>query len=376
MTAEPELITSIAEYHPVEAGLAVLRDKYAGVVFDIATAKGLDDARRARAEIREPRYECEKIRKRLKAPALEYSRRIDTEAARITAELEKLETPIDAIIKREEDAAEARREAKRRAEAERVARLRRIVEEIRAWPLTAMALNATGLRQDIERREAWNVEDLPEEIRQEAAEAKEEALGTLRKVLAAREVKDAEDARLAAERAAERERQAAEDKRLREERRRQQEEDAHQAAEHRRLAEKQAETERVIAEQWARMQRETREAEERLAAEHTKMERQFAAERARIAAQRAREELSSWPPSAASEPAEAIPDTEPGATIMRVQFEKRGVHYHCRVFTAMAVGQAFGCNGALIFDEAQWPDIPLLMRGAEFVEEKPARDPW
>lgn len=56
-------------------------------------------------------------------------------------------------------------------------------------------------------------------------------------------------------------------------------------------------------------------------------------------------------------------------TVMRVRFEKRGGHYHCRVFTAKAAGLTLEKNGDLVFDEAEWPDIPLLMRGAEFVEE-------
>ena len=53
------------------------------------------------------------------------------------------------------------------------------------------------------------------------------------------------------------------------------------------------------------------------------------------------------------------------ATVMRVRFTKRGHHYHCRVFTS----PSFAKNGDLVFDETEWPDIPLLMRGAEFLEE-------
>lgn len=63
-------------------------------------------------------------------------------------------------------------------------------------------------------------------------------------------------------------------------------------------------------------------------------------------------------------------EAEPVAsTVMRVRFEKGGGHYHCRVFTAPRPGVTFAKNGDLVFDEAEWPDIPLLMRGAEFIEE-------
>ncbi|SPU49870.1 Uncharacterised protein [Bordetella trematum] len=58
----------IKQYSPIEAGLAKLREQFAGVVFDVTTTKGLEDAKAARQAIRAPRYELEKARKALKAP--------------------------------------------------------------------------------------------------------------------------------------------------------------------------------------------------------------------------------------------------------------------------------------------------------------------
>ena len=339
--------TEIAEYRPIAAALHDLYTRHAGVLHDCTTTQGMQACREARAEIRTCRTSLEAKRREIKAPALERCRLIDADAKRITEALLAIEDPLDAQVKAEERAAEARREAKRKADMERVARLRRIVEGIRAWPLDAVEANAQELRDLIDGRYAMVFLDLPEEIRQEATEAKDEALRKLGEMLAARVAREAEDARLAAERRAELERQAAERERWARE----------QAAEQRQREEA---DERIAAER-AELDRQR--------VEHARIERELADERARIAAERARDEapMSDFPPS--NEDEEKDMETEPGTTLMRVRFEKRGGHYHCRVFTAPRPGVTFAKNGDLVFDEAEWPDVPLLMRGAEFVEE-------
>jgi len=103
------MTTQIAEYSPTEAALADLRSRYSAVVFDTATTKGMQEAIAGRAEIRGYRLDLEKERVRIKAPALDRCRLIDTEAKRITAELEALETPIDESIKKEQQRKENER---------------------------------------------------------------------------------------------------------------------------------------------------------------------------------------------------------------------------------------------------------------------------
>ncbi len=98
---------ALVEFSAVEAGLAVLRNDYANVVYDVATTAGMNDAKAARVALREPRYEIERIRKSAKAPLLALGKKLDSDAARITAEIEKLEGPIDAQIKAEEGRKEA-----------------------------------------------------------------------------------------------------------------------------------------------------------------------------------------------------------------------------------------------------------------------------
>ncbi len=76
----------------------------------------------ARAVVRGYRTALETLRKEIKAPALERCRLIDDEAKRITAELLKIEEPIDTAIKAEEQRKEEEKAAKARAEAEREGR--------------------------------------------------------------------------------------------------------------------------------------------------------------------------------------------------------------------------------------------------------------
>lgn len=111
------MTTSIAKYSETEAALAELRTKYAKP-FDVKTSAGMAEAKRARAEVREYRVKLEAMRVELKAPLLEQSKLLDSEAKRITAALEAIETPIDDTIKKEERRKE---EEKAAEEAKRVA---------------------------------------------------------------------------------------------------------------------------------------------------------------------------------------------------------------------------------------------------------------
>ena len=104
----------IAEYNETAAAIAVLREKYC-TVFDVTTTKGMEEAKKARAEVKGYRVALEKVRKEIKAPALERSRLIDEEAKRITAELQAIEEPIDQAIKAEEQRKEDEKAAKARA---------------------------------------------------------------------------------------------------------------------------------------------------------------------------------------------------------------------------------------------------------------------
>ena len=92
-------LTAITE---TEKGIAILKKQYDGVIFEVGTTDGMMDARKARQEIRAPRYTIENLRKAAKAPILALGRTVDSIAADLTKQLRDIEYPIDVQIKAEE----------------------------------------------------------------------------------------------------------------------------------------------------------------------------------------------------------------------------------------------------------------------------------
>lgn len=243
-------LTPIAEYSKTAAALAELATKYKGVLFDVSTKEGLAAAIKGRAELRGYRVALENTRKLIKAPALKRSQEIDSEARRITAELEALEIPIDDQIKADERRKIAEAEAKVKAEADRLAAEDAARREAEQKVLAAQRAEID--RQNAELAERKRQQDATEaearrkiEDEQRAARAKIEA-----EQLAARQERD----RLEAEAKAKRD---AEEARIK----------AEQAAEARRLreAEEKIAADRRAVEDSARKEREAQEERERVA---------------------------------------------------------------------------------------------------------------
>lgn len=295
------MTTTIAEYRATDAALADLRTKYEGVVFDVTTGKGMDVAKKARAELREHRVTLEKERVRIKAPALEHCRQIDGEAKRITVELEALEQPIDGQIKQEEQRKELGKAAKEQAERERIAALNARFDAVRALPLRAVNATADAIREVIAEAEAIDVATFPDNLRDSAKYERQLAINALRASLDRREADDAEQIRIQAERA-ELEQLRAEQAALTAERDRLAAAERERAAEDQRRKEALARAERDAIENAARQAREAEQARinaeraevrriedgERAAAEKKLREEQAAAavERARLDAEK------------------------------------------------------------------------------------------
>lgn len=199
----------IKQYSPIEAGLAKLREQFAGVVFDVTTTKGLEDAKAARQAIRAPRYELEKARKALKAPALEYSKRIDSEAKRIEAELLALETPLDEAIKAEEARKEEIKAAKAREELKRQQDIQERLDHIRDFATSAAGLSSAKIEAMRETLAEFQIStELYAHRAGEAMLLQEETLAKMDQLHSAALAQEQEAERLAAERAAmERQRQ-------------------------------------------------------------------------------------------------------------------------------------------------------------------------
>jgi len=127
--------TQIVEYSVTDAELASLATKYAAVP-DAATPEGYEEIKTCLREITPLRTAVEKRRKELKKDALEWGRKVDSEAKRITQALVDIETP-HREAKKAIDEEAARLEEEARAVEERR------IESIQAR-INEMGLGMTG----------------------------------------------------------------------------------------------------------------------------------------------------------------------------------------------------------------------------------------
>lgn len=264
---------ALQEIDKVAAGIDALATKYKGVVFDVATTKGLDEAKAARVAIREPRYEVERVRKATASDLKKIATAVNERAASITESIRAIEDPIDAQIKGEEERKEAEREAKRAAEAERIAAMNARLDNIRNMPLQAVGASAEELQQAIERVAGDELDGFDEVYLPTAQQTRDTALDALNKMLAERQAlneQQAELARLRAEQEA-RDAEAAEQRRIADE--------AAQAERDRLAAEAQAKTDQEAQERRQAQEREDAERRERQAAEDRQRAEQAEADR-------------------------------------------------------------------------------------------------
>jgi hypothetical protein len=201
----------IQEYTQTAAALALLNEKYSGQLFAVTTTQGMDEAKKARAEVKGYRVALEKLRVELKAPALERTRLIDAEAKRITAELLAIEAPIDQQIKEEERRKEEEKAEEARAEAACLASIAAKISAIRNRVTEIANQNAVTITLALEKVE--NLELAPEDFEEfmpDALAAQQETVAALKAALDARIAYELEQARLKEKQAAEAARIAAE----------------------------------------------------------------------------------------------------------------------------------------------------------------------
>ena len=265
----------IVEYSPTEAALTTLSEQYSGVTYDVTTTAGMTEAKYARSIIKGYRTALEKKRVELKAPALERSRLIDAEAKRITAELVKLEDPIDEQIKVEETRKEQEKAAKAEADRQRIANTIGKIEQIKSVAANVTAMKSGEVANVIMRLEKLEVgDDEYQEFRPMAQDAKISALQQLSDILTDKLTQEADAERAEGERLAEEARLQAEhqererlakieSERLAAEQERLDAERAAFEAEKAEVARRQAEDDRIARE--AREAEENRLAEERAA---------------------------------------------------------------------------------------------------------------
>ena len=303
---------AIVKYSRTEHALAILREKYKDAKYDLTTTAGDKAARAARLELKTLRTDLEKKRTELKAPALLFGKTIDSEAARLTAEIQALETPIDAQIKADEKRREDERIAKEQAEAARrkvytdgIAKIAGYVEQAADLPAARIAAGITYL-------EGMNLADFDDYLA-EATATRDRTVAALRALHAKAVAREEEAARLDAERI-EQARIAAEQAETARKLKEQQDELDRQRAE------VQQREERIAAEERAKLERE---ALERAAAERLQAEAAAAAERAAQAAAASPTPAPTYPPAAPTQPLTTgpvnvvpMPTKAPAATAM------------------------------------------------------------
>jgi hypothetical protein len=275
-------LTVIPEYTETALALADLKTKYAAVVFDVSTGKGMDIAKAARAELRGYRVALENKRKEIKEPALTRCREIDSEAKRITNELEALEGPIDATIKAEEQRKEREKAAKEAAEAERLRIQTEWFDSVKTLPLGAMGKTAAEIKAILDHAKALTADHLAADMIHAGKFTIRNTIMALRAALCARETDDERQAKIDADLAelAKRREQDEADRKAREEVAVEQARQAQAAADARDAAERKA------REDAAAKERAEREKADRLAQEELTRQRAEIAEQARQAAER------------------------------------------------------------------------------------------
>jgi hypothetical protein len=188
MAESPEAApsTQLAEYSETEAGLAELRNRLRGVVYDVRSKSGMEQARKDRRECVTLRTTLEALRQKIKAPALERCRLIDAEAKRITGEIEKLESPIDEAIKAEEKRIADEKEAREQAERSRLDAINKRVAWIRNTPLDCVGQGSAAIAETASIVRGLPLsEQLYAELLDEAVAARDAALAKLDQMHAA-----------------------------------------------------------------------------------------------------------------------------------------------------------------------------------------------
>lgn len=267
----------IVQYAVTDAAIEELRERYS----EVATVENTADLKVLKADItvvRTLRTSVEQARKDLKKDALEYGRKVDGEAKRITAMLTKIEDPMRAEQARYEDAIEAEKAENARVEAERIAAIQVKIDELAALPVSLSDQSAAVISEAIDQLGKPDGYDY-QELAGKRAVVQGEVIVTLTRMCEAAKKREAEAADMIkreAEMKAESDRLAAEKQKF------EVKQEAEREAAKKREDEATAERERVAKAESDRLAAER----EKLTEERTAAAKFEAAERDRLAEER------------------------------------------------------------------------------------------
>lgn len=288
------------QYSVTDAAIAEMKGRYAGL--EISNKKDYDIVRQAISEVVSVRVEVEKTRKVFKADALEYGRKVDAEAKRITKLLLEIEEPLKAKKQAVDDEKARIKAEEERKEQERITAIKERINNITSRTTKLNDLSIDDLEHNLAALQIHQITmDEYSEFAAQAETAKQDAITVLQNRLAEKIQleEQAEALRLAQEEAAELrraqeelERQAA--ARLEEERAAKKEAERalrEKEAEEKRKADEEALRAKLEAEAKAKAEKEAREKAEREEAERLRLEEQARQEEA---LRPDREKFSAW----------------------------------------------------------------------------------
>lgn len=148
-------LTTVAEYNAIAAGIALMLEKHGKVLTDppvvTGNATALATVKASRQELVKFRTTLEKKRVEVKAEALAFGRRVDSEAKRLQAIADPLEAAYDAIVTAEENRLEKIRQQELELERQRIAGHRARIQAIKDVRETAnMCRTAERVQQLID----------------------------------------------------------------------------------------------------------------------------------------------------------------------------------------------------------------------------------
>ncbi len=194
--------SALIELTKVESGIADLREKYFGKIYEVSTTAGMEEAKKARAEVREPRYKIPKIIDGRKKEIKGIIKDMEAEGQRIEKALREIEDPIDTQIKDEENRKEREKEEKAQLEIKRIAGIQEKLVVLRASAQNALQMNSEEIADLIQTvRNNPVTEEVYQEFIDEADMAQAAILNNLEASLEQAKAKEAELLRIDAERA-------------------------------------------------------------------------------------------------------------------------------------------------------------------------------
>lgn len=181
----------------VLAALGRLHEKFRDFPTDLTVRENYTFVQQGVAEIRTIRTGVEKRRKELVEDAVAWQREVNGVAKEVTAKLLELEEPMKSAKAARDEEVKNEREAKKRAEEERVDNLLLRVNAIRATVAVVAKESSVRIAEQIAELEDLEIGEDFQEYRIRAKAAREETLVQLRELLAAARAKEEREAELA-----------------------------------------------------------------------------------------------------------------------------------------------------------------------------------